>query len=164
MAGFKIDDCVARRAPGRLIRRIDRLMAGVVDQRLQHSAINYVQWATLKLVKDGTVSTAGDVARELTYTTGAATRVIDGLETQGLVTRERLKDDRRIVRLAVTDAGASLIAAIHPIVVEAWNEMVAEFSQDEANRLVDSLVKLHAAIEAKLVTGALRQPIEEAAE
>lgn len=150
MAGFKITDCVAQRAPGRLIRRIDKLMAGVVDQRLEGRPIGYVQWATLKLVRDGTVTTAGDLARELSYTTGATTRLIDGLEIQGLLARERGQEDRRVVRLGVTPRGLRTIDAIMPIVHDSWNEMLVDFEQEEADRLVASLAKLLAAIEKKV--------------
>ena len=150
MAGFKVMDCVAQRAPGRLIRRIDRLMAGIVDQRLESAPISYVQWATLKLVRDGAVATAGDLARELSYTTGATTRLIDGMEALGLLSRERGTGDRRVVRLSVTDEGRAATAAIMPIVLDSWNEMLADFGQEEADRLVNSLAKLLAAIENKI--------------
>jgi DNA-binding MarR family transcriptional regulator len=165
MAGFRITDCVAQRAPGRLIRRIDKLMAGLMEQRLQGSPLGYSQWVTLKLVLDGAVETAGDLARDLGHTTGATTRLIDGLEEAGALIRVRTRDDRRVVRLAVTPHGAALAEAIQPEVVNLWNEMVADFDQAEADQLVNSLGKLLATIEAKVANaGIVRAPITEAAE
>jgi DNA-binding MarR family transcriptional regulator len=162
MAGFKVMDCVAQRAPGRLIRRIDKLMAGIVDQRLESAPISYVQWATLKLVRDGAVATAGDLARELSYTTGATTRLIDGMEALGLLSRERGMDDRRVVRLSVTTEGLEAIAAILPVVLDSWNEMLAVFEQEEADQLVNSLIKLLAAIEGKIGQNKTSRVVEAA--
>ena len=153
MASFKVTDCVAQRAPGRLIRRIDKLMAGLVEQRLEGSSLSFVQWATLKLVRDGAVMTAGDLAREHSYTTGATTRLIDGLEMLGMLVRERGLDDRRVVRLSVTSKGAEAIVAILPVVITCWNEVMVDFDQAEADRLADSLAKLLAAIENKVGKG-----------
>ncbi|MDB5736574.1 MAG: MarR family transcriptional regulator [Sphingomonas bacterium] len=160
MARFQITDCTARRAPGRLIRRIEKLMTGVMEQRLESAAINYTQWATLKLIDEGFAPTAGDLAVQLGHTTGAITRLIDGLETLDLLRRERGTDDRRVVRLSVTPAGLAIVDAIKPIVLGAWNEMVEDFDQEEADQLVNSLAKLLSTIERK--TG--RTAYAEAAE
>jgi DNA-binding MarR family transcriptional regulator len=149
MARFRIADCTAQRAPGRLIRHIEKLMIGVMEQRLENAAINYTQWAALKLIDGGYAPTAGELAVQLGHTTGAVTRLIDGLEALDLLRRERGTDDRRVVRLSVTPPGRELVDAIKPIVVGAWNEMVEDFDQEEADQLVNSLAKLLATIERK---------------
>jgi DNA-binding MarR family transcriptional regulator len=149
MANFRIDDCTSRRAPGRLIRRIDKLMRGLTEERLAAVGITYPQWATLKLVRDGVVVTAGELGRELGYTSGATTRLLDGLEQRGCVARVRCATDRRVVRLSVTAAGEALAAKGMKPVLDLWNEMVADFGQEEANRFVDTLTKLATAIEAR---------------
>ncbi len=149
MAGFRITDCTARRAPGRLMRRIDKLARGLIEERLGGIGLSYSQWACLKLTAEGEVSTAGELAFELGFTTGATTRLIDGLEAQHLIVRARDLADRRSVRLAVTDAGRELVEAGRPIAIGIWNELVVDFDQEEADRLVDLLVKLLATVERK---------------
>lgn len=165
MAGFKITDCVVQRAPGRLIRRIDKLMAALIEQRLEGSPLGYSQWATLKLVRDGVVETAGDLARDLGYTTGATTRLIDSLEEIGALVRERTSGDRRVVRLTLTPRGVTLAEAMLQPVLDLWNEMVADFDQAEADQLVSSLAKLLAKVEAKVAEAGVSRPVYgEAAE
>jgi DNA-binding MarR family transcriptional regulator len=163
MAGFKITDCVAQRAPGRLIRRIDKLMAGLMEQRLEGSPLSYSQWATLKLIRDGIILTAGDLARDLGYTTGATTRLIDSLEEVGAVTRLRASDDRRVVRITLTPHGEELMQAMLPRALGLWNEVVADFDQAEADQLVSLLVKLLAKVEAKVADSGFVRPLVEAA-
>lgn len=148
MAGFKIDDCTSRRAPGRLIRRIDKLAQGLIDERLAPIGLGYAAWATLKLVREGVVGTASELGRELGYTSGATTRLVDGLEQRGFIMRDRDRLDRRVVSLGITDAGLAIADRGMPVAVGVWNEIVADLAQDEADRLVDTLRKLLTAAEA----------------
>lgn len=150
MAIVTIEDCVANRSPGRLLRRIDKLMWRLVEDRFSDAEISFLQWITLKLVRDGTVTTAGELARDIDITTGATTRVIDGLEEKGLLERDRTAEDRRVVRLRVTEAGRGKILETAPFMVEAWNEMLADFEQREVVQLVDLLSKLLETIERRI--------------
>ena len=89
MAILTIQACATRSSPGRLIRRVDKVMAGLVEARFEGAGISFVQWIALKVVRDSVVQTAGELARELSITTGATTRMIDVLEAKGFVMRDR---------------------------------------------------------------------------
>jgi len=147
MAILTLEDCSANRSPGRLLRRIDKLMTMHVESRFQAHELSFMQWVALKVVRDGAAGNAGELARELAITTGATTRMIDVLEARGLIERDRCMADRRVVRVAVTDAGRAAIAALQPAVVEAWNEVLADFEQDDVDRMVADLMRLLAAAE-----------------
>jgi MarR family transcriptional regulator, organic hydroperoxide resistance regulator len=54
------------------------------------------------------------LAAEANVTKGTLTGVVDTLERRGLVTRERGQDDRRLVTVALTDEGRSVIADVFP--------------------------------------------------
>lgn len=160
MARFQITDCTALRAPGRLIRHIQKLMAGVMEERLSHMPIGYNQWAALKMIHEGLAPTAGDLSVQLGYTTGATTRLIDGLESLHLLRRDRDGADRRVVRLSVTDIGLETVRSIMPLVVDTWNEMLVDFDQEEADQLVASLVKLLGAIEGRIARAGYAEAAE----
>ena len=162
MARFKVSDCTSRRAPGRVLRRIDKLMQGLVGEGLAVLGIGYPAWATLKLVREGVVGTASELARELGYTSGAVTRLIDGLEQKGLIARDRDEADRRVVRLRVTAAGDDVVDRGKPIAIDLWNGMLADLDQAEADQFVDTLCKLLDAIETKIAERDV--PVARAAE
>jgi len=147
MAVLHLDDCSTNRAPGRLLRRIDKLMAAYVESRFEGKQLSYMHWVALKVVRDGTVGNAGELARELAITTGATTRMIDTLERHGLLERDRSAADRRVVRLAVTEAGRVTIEELHRPVVDAWNDVLAEFDQADVDRMISDLIRLLAAAE-----------------
>ena len=154
MAVLHLEDCATNRAPGRLLRRIDKIMSAFVESRFETLDISFMQWIALKVVRDGAAANAGELARDLAITTGATTRMIDVLEGRGLLVRDRGAADRRVVRLSITDAGREAVVTLQDHVVGAWNEVLAEFPQDEVDMVIGLLIRLLAA--AERVTGGLR--------
>ncbi|MET0308557.1 MAG: MarR family transcriptional regulator [Sphingomonas sp.] len=147
MAVFTLEDCAASRSPGRLLRRLDKIMSTYVESKFTGFDLSFQQWIALKVVRDGVVGNAGELATELGITTGATTRMIDLLETRGLMARDRSANDRRVVRLTITQAGRDTVESLQSHIVATWNEVVADFTQDEATMLVTLLIKLLAAAE-----------------
>jgi len=147
MAVFNLEDCATSRAPGRLLRRLDKIIATYVESKFEGFDLSFQQWVALKVVRDGVVSNAGELSRELGITTGATTRMIDVLETRDLMVRDRCVADRRVVKLAVTPAGKDAVLKLQHRVVAVWNELLVDFTQDEADVLVTLLIKLHAVAE-----------------
>jgi DNA-binding MarR family transcriptional regulator len=147
MAVLTIESCGANSSPGRLIRRIDKTMSSFVESRFRGFDISFVQWIALKVVRDGVARNAGELSRELSITTGATTRMIDVLEARGLVARERDGSDRRVVQLATTDEGNTVVETLQHQVVSAWNEVLADFDQAEVDVVTAALTRLLAAAE-----------------
>jgi MarR family 2-MHQ and catechol resistance regulon transcriptional repressor len=56
----------------------------------------------------------GELAEKLLVTGGNVTYVMDRLEVQGLVARERSGDDRRVVRAHLTTKGRQTIEGVFP--------------------------------------------------
>jgi MarR family 2-MHQ and catechol resistance regulon transcriptional repressor len=54
-----------------------------------------------------------DIAAKILKSTGNITMVIDNLEKRGLVTRERINDDRRYLTIKLTEPGEELISATY---------------------------------------------------
>ncbi|MGK6321278.1 MarR family winged helix-turn-helix transcriptional regulator [Sphingomonas sp. DT-204] len=139
-----------------MVRRIDKIMASYVESKFDDElGLSFLQWVALKVVRDSAVTNAGELARELGITTGATTRMIDVLEMRGLMTRDRGTDDRRVVRLAITPEGRDIVEKLHGQVVPAWNEVLADFTQEEVDTLVELLLKLVTA--AERVSGSVAQ-------
>lgn len=79
----------------------------------------------------------GEVADRMVDRSPDITRRIDALEKQGLVERERSKEDRRIVMTRITPKGMELLDKIVP----AWNEHERTFNDaitpEEAKHLAE---------------------------
>jgi MarR family 2-MHQ and catechol resistance regulon transcriptional repressor len=84
----------------------------------------------------------GDLAEKLLVTGGNVTYVMDRLEEQGLVYRERSSDDRRIVQAKLSPKGKALIASVfsgHAEYVARLAGYLSEEEQEEARRLLKKL-------------------------
>ncbi len=84
----------------------------------------------------------GELAEKLLVTGGNVTYVMDRLEEQGLVYRERSPKDRRVVQAKLTTEGRDLIAGVFP----GHGDFIEELSghldpqeQEEARRLLKKL-------------------------
>lgn len=142
MVVMTVEDCIGGRSPGRILRRINKLMLARVEARFADGDFGFTPWLALKHLHDGVVATAGELAREIQMTTGATTRLIDGLEALDLVVRDRGSADRRVVRLTLTEAGTAKYLDRISVLVTAWNEILVDFERDEVDRMVQLLTKL----------------------
>ncbi|MGQ0600209.1 MAG: MarR family winged helix-turn-helix transcriptional regulator [Anaerolineales bacterium] len=72
----------------------------------------------------------GEISAKLLRSGGNTTLVIDNLEKLGLVRRDRDQDDRRLVRVSLTNDGTALISRIFPahakVITEEMNTLTAE--------------------------------------
>ncbi|WP_158899706.1 MarR family winged helix-turn-helix transcriptional regulator [Burkholderia sp. L27(2015)] len=147
MAKLTTEDLTSERSPGRLLRRIHKLLVTRVDSLFDDEQLSITQWTALKLIRDGLVTTAGELARSLGIATGATTRLIDSLEEIGYIKRDLGSSDRRVVRLVLTKSGEAKHAERVPVMVASWNEILADFKKQEAEQLIHLLTKLHDSME-----------------
>ena len=87
-----------------------------------------------------------DLGRKILKSSGNVTVVVDGLERDGLVARERDPADRRSVIVSLTDAGRSRIEVVYPDHVA---RLVAAFAPLPAAD-VDRLAELAKALGTRL--------------
>lgn len=84
----------------------------------------------------------GELAGKLLVTGGNVTYIMDRLEDEGLVTRERSGEDRRVVEGRLTPEGRALVEDVFPGHVEFIDELVDALEpreQDELRRLLKKL-------------------------
>ncbi|MCB9010277.1 MAG: MarR family transcriptional regulator [Actinobacteria bacterium] len=68
------------------------------------------------------------------------TKLIDGLERQGLVKRQPHPDDRRMVHAQLTEAGAEIAARALPDRVELLERLWQHLDEDELRDISEALV------------------------
>ncbi|MFB4312400.1 MarR family winged helix-turn-helix transcriptional regulator [Actinomadura sp. GTD37] len=95
---------------GRLFAAASRMSGPVVWRIIEKHGISPAGFFLLRLliVEDGL--RPGEAARRLRVTPATITSVVDTLERNGHVRRERSHRDRRGVMLRITDAGRQLLA------------------------------------------------------
>src|SRR5215211_1849714 len=87
--------------------------------------LTYSQFAVLETLYHLGPMTQGEVSQKVLKSGSNMTTVIDNLERDGLVRRERDAQDRRVIHIHLTEAGSSKLEAVFPGHVAA---LVDEFS------------------------------------
>ena len=67
------------------------------------------------------------------------TRLLDRMETAGLVTRERSEEDRRLVTTRITDAGLALLARLDEPMLALHARQLSHLTPDQLRTLIDIL-------------------------
>jgi MarR family 2-MHQ and catechol resistance regulon transcriptional repressor len=84
----------------------------------------------------------GELSGKLLRSGGNITLVIDNLEKQGLVRRERDLEDRRLVRVSLTSKGTELISEIFPKHIASIVEEMQALTPEEQEQLGELCKKL----------------------
>lgn len=91
----------------------------------------------------------GELAEKLLVTGGNVTYVMDRLEEQGLVSRKRSPEDRRVVEARLTREGKRLIRGCFPRHATFVEELAGHLETDEREELRRLLKKLGKGIAAE---------------
>jgi DNA-binding MarR family transcriptional regulator len=119
-----------------------------IDRRLAEFELTQALWAPLFKIARGEADTLAVLARDMSLDPGAMTRSLDRLEAKGLVLRIRSQDDRRVVKLALTEAGSRVAEAVRGVLADVLNGHLSGFSQDDWHMLVNLLERMLANGEA----------------
>lgn len=129
--------------PGHLIRRLHQISTHVFMTRTKEAGFDLtpVQFAALDAIRESPgIDQAGlaDAVAKDRATIGA---VADRLEQKGLVSRKVNTRDKRARNLSLTEEGATLVAAIRPIVEQLQTEILPGLDAAEYRLFVELAVK-----------------------
>jgi DNA-binding MarR family transcriptional regulator len=144
---YRPDTYKAKSAISYLVRRSHNLLTPLLEALFADHGLTFTQWATLMLLRDGLADSCTELARTFHYDSGAMTRILDQLEARGLVERQRSTEDRRVVKLSLTPQGDRMVEDLIPCVAEFLNEVVADFTREEAESLIRLMTRLIARLE-----------------
>jgi len=138
----------AKTAISYLVRRAHNLLLPRLETLFSRHDLTFTQWAVLMYLRDGMAETCSDIARDMHHDNGAMTRILDQLEARNLVERQRSVEDRRVIRLSLTTKGEETVESLIPLVADFLNEIMGDFSRQEADQLIGLLTRLMARLEA----------------
>lgn len=125
---------------GYLITRVRSTMANLVTQRtMAELGITSQQGSILFMVASGKCVVAAELAREYGIDASAVTRLIDRLEKRGLLTRVRSSEDRRVVRLALTQEGQDIAVRMPAMFQGVLDHLLGGFTPEEVGFLKSML-------------------------
>jgi MarR family transcriptional regulator, transcriptional regulator for hemolysin len=104
-------------------------------------------WQVLLLVRTQQADTQSAMAEMLGLTRATMTHHLNALERQGLVRRWRADSNRRVQRVALTEAGEERFLALRDVAVRHDARLRAQLSDDQVTQLGELLDRLRAGLE-----------------
>jgi DNA-binding MarR family transcriptional regulator len=146
---YDIETYQPRKGIGYLINRvraemltaIDRALDG--DERLGPMGLSAAQFIVIaQLATADSAKSASDLCKGISYDAGAMTRMLDRLESKGLIQRTRCSSDRRLVHLELTEEGRAVFPRMREISMSVANRFLRGFTRAEARELEGYLERM----------------------
>ncbi|MDE0877874.1 MAG: MarR family transcriptional regulator [Sphingomonas bacterium] len=133
---------------GYLLRVTNQMAGAGLEHVFADEGMSGIQWQVMLALQFGAASNCAELARHLNHDKGAMTRLVDQIAAHGWITRERDADDRRHVRLALTDSGRDVALHAKDRVLSCWNSWLGDWSHEEIAGLIAGLQKLRTTLSA----------------
>ena len=144
---YRLEDYQMSESIGYLLKRSFAMLSSVLDQDLAPYDLTHPQFAILMMLKERNCSTAAELARQTCADTGAITRMLDRLEAKQIIRRVRSLEDRRVVRIELTDTGSLVVEKMPVVAINVLNRYLQNFKADEISDFKNLLRKLITEIE-----------------
>lgn len=114
----KYQQVLAPCSVGYRIKLLSQLLSRSFQEQLEPLGLTPFHWVVLCCLwkEDGLATSA--IGEKLQQVGGTLTGVLDRMEERDLIRRERDRQDRRMVRIWLTDTGKELATVLPPIVME----------------------------------------------
>jgi DNA-binding MarR family transcriptional regulator len=145
---YEVDTYQPASCVGQLIYRVRAAQMSALDQELAQDPdlapleISAAQYTIISVLAKRGVDSGAQLCKDLSYDAGAMTRMIDRLEAKGLVNRRRCPEDRRLVKLELTEAGLAALPKLRACSVRVLNRLLLGFSLAEARQLEGFMVRM----------------------
>ncbi len=127
-----------------LLNRAGARIAASFSAELAAHGLSLQAWRVLAALLDATALRMGDLGRMTSIEVSTLTRIVDGMEAQGLVKRRRGPDDARSVWVEPSARGRALAKRIVPQALRCEGIALEGFSAEEASQLRSLLVRVFA--------------------
>ncbi len=123
--------------------------------QLKPYGITETQYNSLRILRGAGSSglTCAEIAERLVSQDPDITRLVERLQRQGLVRRERGEKDRRVVLTKITAAGLDRLKEIDPVVNTTVNALLSHLSSSQLKTMIDLLERARLFAEPSIPNG-----------
>jgi DNA-binding MarR family transcriptional regulator len=123
------------------LQRTASLLLQALGRELKEHDLTPAQYNTLRILRGAgpDALTCGEIGERLVSPGPDVTRLLDRLETSGLIARLRDSQDRRVVRARITEKGVSLLASLDEPVERTLGQLLGPLGPEKLKTLVQLL-------------------------
>lgn len=131
-----------------LINRAGVSLAGRFSTALRETGIALQDWRVLAALRERDGQRLTELAQRTSIEVSTLSRLVGGLETAGLVSRNRDTDDARAIAIRLTAKGEQVTARLTPAAQQLERAAVAGLSEAEIAQLKNLLERIYANLAA----------------
>jgi DNA-binding MarR family transcriptional regulator len=105
------------------------------------------EFRLLRTFRDATDLNVGELARRMELSNSRLTRILDGLVEKGVVVREISHQDRRVVRVKLTDRGGDIRASLTERYVSTHQDILNLLPEGTIEGVITAMEKLAGAMQ-----------------
>lgn len=139
--GSANDDSMVELLPylmNRLTTKINKLWLN----QIREYGLTIPRWQVLSILSAMDGSRIGTLAEMCGLEQAVISRVVDQMQRDGLVERRPAKLDSRAVEVWISEKGRTVHGQLFPLAKSYVDSLVADFSDEEAVRLANSIAKM----------------------
>ncbi len=135
--GFVLEDYVLYN-----LIRASTTYTAEMDLALKSYGLDNTKWRVLSLLKDKSPSTVGELARRSVIKLPTLTRMLIRMENEGLITRNALDGDRRVVEVRMTESAKETLSLVQKIGNKVFLKAFDGIDAKEVDRMTSTLKRV----------------------
>ena len=145
-----MDDAVTK--VERLLRRVSFIVKKRGRDILVDFGITNPQFNALLVLRENPNITMGELCDKLFLACSTATDLVDRMEKNGFLERKRDTQDRRVIRLSISEMGNRVISEVVAARRRYVSSILEKLTEEEIIQLAQSLDRLHSLMFQEKVT------------
>jgi len=135
----------------RLLHRSHTLFMDAMDRELAPHGLTAAQYTIWSILATGRAEFATEICKEISYDPGAMTRMLDRLEQKGLLRRIYSRENRRKLKLELTERGRAAYPEVQECAGTFMSDVMGVLPAEDLGRFKDLLERIVERLEAGAV-------------
>ena len=118
--------------------RLSRLQANLntqaADLLRRHDSVPLAHFRVLNILVNNLATTQKEITEKAEFDKGQVSRIVERLITEGLLVSESDTEDKRVLRLHLTDVGREIMSRLIPVMHQRESHILSPFSEEEIGR------------------------------
>ena len=127
---------------GRCVTGLVNAVARGMEEQLAPWGLSAVEFSILGVVYRAKETTVSEIASVIPVDSGRISRVVHKFWERGLISRERMSSDRRVVQLRLTDEGGDLVPHLVQLVEDYNQILISDISDKEFTQFLATCRKI----------------------
>jgi len=122
-----------------LNRNINRTLRHEFHGLMQDSGFTFPQLSVISILAKNGKQKVSDISEKIGLSDSTVSGILDRLEQKGIIERKRNKDDRRVVKIYLSNGSQEIFQEFHRKREEYFARLLKELSEQEINDIINGL-------------------------